>query len=637
MAGTFLNSFETNKALGKSEREELVAAYKDDLCFDDLFTKSDVMPTDIGSILRNYGWFWVNITNTSGSADLIVNDISDDNDPEKAVVRFFDFSRDIIQECNFTDFLLKVKSEGSESVIIRLKKAAREGGEPGETTPFLKTTLENPYPNVSVEYLSYGYTKSNSTRCEVTEGELKVPSQVEHARSRAAQKAVSEGTGDDAGHRIAARFAGPPDISNLARQNRIQNRWGTYYKLEDDWAGKLESGVRIIVRVSDLYKPGAVRPFARRAEWREIYPDGRVIDIILDFANTRSFTIPKAGSPPRLVYSVRPAPFTTNSTPVAIQHRVTAGVLLGIEAITIGIEVYNAITGAIANAQYIAERTKMDSLKELNWWLRFEIVPEIALVEDDAILPGISSQQAYDIINRIGTATNDPTWDKVVITNITADYLDQLAVILSQEVNLGLWMLIVGNPDKRSDIDAQYNVDKVGTVESKLARVNSKWYYKKWDAGKTKNYAYQMPDSCSEKFEELYNELTDVVIAAFKKIPHSELYSITDSGILGIDRLCHAFSSAGFHKEIDFDEFRPRFTKTPYYDFPDFPPELDSNVPYDNINIFAADIDTLYQLTLYKWQLSQDGIPYDVNYTFNNPGIAYIKPDALETYYSTTP
>ena len=114
MVGTFLNSFTTNKALSKTEREELVVAYKDDLCFDDFISKSEIAPGDIGSLLRNYGWFWVNITNDSGITDLIVNDISSDTDPENAVVRYFDFSRDTIQECNFSDFLLKVKSGGGE-------------------------------------------------------------------------------------------------------------------------------------------------------------------------------------------------------------------------------------------------------------------------------------------------------------------------------------------------------------------------------------------------------------------------------------------------------------------------------------------------------------------------------------------
>jgi hypothetical protein len=141
--------------------------------------------------------------------------------------------------------------------------------------------------NVSNQFVTRTYRKGRYTY-EETSGNLGVPSQVVHHRDRSAQRRVSEGTGDDAGHRIGNRFGAPGDESNLALQNSFMNRNGTYHDLEDRWAELLENGYHIHARVVDVYRPGENRPFMRKVEWEVTAPDGTVTLEELTFANTHT-------------------------------------------------------------------------------------------------------------------------------------------------------------------------------------------------------------------------------------------------------------------------------------------------------------------------------------------------------------
>ena len=120
---------------------------------------------------------------------------------------------------------------------------------------------------------------------QTAEGELGVPGTVHTHRSQSAQRAVSTGTGDDAGHLLGNRFGAPGDGRNLARQNWIANEVGTFKALEDYWDGQLRSGTRIRAKVSDFTRPGAERPYMRVAEWSETLADGTVKKNRLVFAN----------------------------------------------------------------------------------------------------------------------------------------------------------------------------------------------------------------------------------------------------------------------------------------------------------------------------------------------------------------
>ena len=134
-------------------------------------------------------------------------------------------------------------------------------------------------------------TLSNGKKVDIVEtsGELGLPNleetQALRRESSKAQRRVSRGTGDDAGHRIGNRFGGPPDESNLDLQNWIQNQYGTFRKLEIYWEKTLNEDVRVIASVSDYKIKGSNRPYKRVAKWTEIYPDGTTKENILEFAN----------------------------------------------------------------------------------------------------------------------------------------------------------------------------------------------------------------------------------------------------------------------------------------------------------------------------------------------------------------
>jgi hypothetical protein len=151
-------------------------------------------------------------------------------------------------------------------------------------------------PDISQTFRFGRYERGDRVYKEAA-GRLGVPGRVKTHRSPSGQRAVSRGTGDDAGHLIGDRFGAPgtgPNLSsaegpgNLSLQNRTSNQYGTYHDLEDAWAEKLQHGTGVEVRVTDVFRRGETRPFMRRAEWTEIAPDGGRTTHSLDFMNTHT-------------------------------------------------------------------------------------------------------------------------------------------------------------------------------------------------------------------------------------------------------------------------------------------------------------------------------------------------------------
>src|SRR3954462_12520242 len=96
-----------------------------------------------------------------------------------------------------------------------------------------------------------------------------MPDEVQTHRDTTAQKKVSKGTGDDAGHLIGDRFGPPGGEENLSRQNWVANRTGNYHALEDAWAALRHEGVEIDVQITDVTRAGADRPYMRNVQWTE--------------------------------------------------------------------------------------------------------------------------------------------------------------------------------------------------------------------------------------------------------------------------------------------------------------------------------------------------------------------------------
>lgn len=160
----------------------------------------------------------------------------------------------------------------------------------GKIAAFLKhhgARAANILPDISRNFRFRTYKVGTDTIKEAS-GRLGVPGKVMTHRNEAAQRLISEGIGEDAGHLIGNRFGAPGGVENLSPQNWQQNRYGTFKKLENEWADKLKNGIGIEVTVKDVFKQGETRPWRRIVEWTEIHPNGGTTKGSLDFLNTHS-------------------------------------------------------------------------------------------------------------------------------------------------------------------------------------------------------------------------------------------------------------------------------------------------------------------------------------------------------------
>jgi hypothetical protein len=133
------------------------------------------------------------------------------------------------------------------------------------------------------------------------EGPLGVPGQVMTHRETTAQRAVSSGTGEHAGHLIGIQFGAPGGLENLGLQNPNMNTFapkplqeafvgpgGSYHDLESRWADHLRQGYGIRVTVTDKYRSGENRPYTRSVQWTQTSPAGMVEQLALEFVNFSS-------------------------------------------------------------------------------------------------------------------------------------------------------------------------------------------------------------------------------------------------------------------------------------------------------------------------------------------------------------
>jgi hypothetical protein len=172
-------------------------------------------------------------------------------------------------------------------------------------------------PDIGRRFKFRTYERDGKMFYKEATGRLGVPTKVKTHRSQSSQKDVSAGTGDDAGHLIGDRFGGPGTAENLSLQNWRTNRGGTFKDLENTWAQKLQDGIGIEVRVTDVTKKGENRPFMRTVEWDEIFPDGTTNHTDIDFMNPHT---PES----RLKQGIEPTvsePQKDNVIPVDFQNK----------------------------------------------------------------------------------------------------------------------------------------------------------------------------------------------------------------------------------------------------------------------------------------------------------------------------
>jgi hypothetical protein len=157
-------------------------------------------------------------------------------------------------------------------------------------------------PDISHRFAFKPRWRQGGFEYEEISGELGEPGKVMTHRSINAQRTMSRGTGEHAGHRIGIQFGTPGDARNLSLQNPNSNTFapkalqeafrgpgGSYHDLESQWALRLQQGYRIKVIVRDKYRIGEERPISRYVEWTETDPKGRIAaPQRLDFGNFSS-------------------------------------------------------------------------------------------------------------------------------------------------------------------------------------------------------------------------------------------------------------------------------------------------------------------------------------------------------------
>ena len=155
-------------------------------------------------------------------------------------------------------------------------------------SPHSPMVVAKQLPDISRRFEYVPVFMKNGCLCRVAKGRLGVPGKVKVHRNSAAQKAVSAGTGDDAGHLIGNRFGAPGTAENLGRQHWLINE-GEYRKLENYWEKKLKKGTGIEVTVTEKTIKGKYedRPFVREIEWTEIAPNGTTSLHSMTFINCK--------------------------------------------------------------------------------------------------------------------------------------------------------------------------------------------------------------------------------------------------------------------------------------------------------------------------------------------------------------
>jgi len=139
-------------------------------------------------------------------------------------------------------------------------------------------------PDISAQFVFRTWNNGRYWYKEAA-GELGVPGRVATHRIVAAQRTMSAGSGEHAGHMIGIQFGAPGDIRNLGLQNANMNTFaprslhaafqghgGSYHDLESDWTAQLKAGTQIRVTVRDKYRAGENRPFSRWVQWIETPP-----------------------------------------------------------------------------------------------------------------------------------------------------------------------------------------------------------------------------------------------------------------------------------------------------------------------------------------------------------------------------
>ncbi len=126
-------------------------------------------------------------------------------------------------------------------------------------------------------------------------GPLTTPGTNAFPRDIQAQRAVSRGTGYDAGHLIGHQFGGPEIPGNLSLQNHLMNQGGgTFYNVEQRWAASLAQGDTVDVHVTEYTRATDSAFLYRRVESVTTNPQGEIARETSLFVNPESERVRRA-------------------------------------------------------------------------------------------------------------------------------------------------------------------------------------------------------------------------------------------------------------------------------------------------------------------------------------------------------
>jgi hypothetical protein len=133
-AQKFVELFQQNRRMSLTDKEELIGLLDEKLVYNDLFMAPDITPEQVASLLKQSGWFWVDIqdsTDTAGaSSSIVVCDVML-VDQALSKVRYYDTVEGKLREIAFGDFVQQVRANNIERLdkaIVCLSQSASEQG-----------------------------------------------------------------------------------------------------------------------------------------------------------------------------------------------------------------------------------------------------------------------------------------------------------------------------------------------------------------------------------------------------------------------------------------------------------------------------------------------------------------------------
>ena len=175
---------------------------------------------------------------------------------------------------------------GGGAIIKELPEVTQELSKAiKKTKKVLKEIVDNPFdelnklkPNVRFKTGEFGYwgetdefgrlTSMSTDNLQLTARTKRLPH-----NPNTPEKAI----GDDAGHIIADRFGGSPELDNLVSQLRSVNRQ-VFARYERRWASAVSKGAKVELKIQVLYEGDSFRPSSFKLDYKI---DGELYETVI--------------------------------------------------------------------------------------------------------------------------------------------------------------------------------------------------------------------------------------------------------------------------------------------------------------------------------------------------------------------